>query len=256
MGNRKVLFPTSLILSGLSSIVGMLPFVFVWLIVGNLLNKDFTHAFESINYYAMWAFGTAVGGVLLYFVALTLSHLAAFRVETNMRRESMKKIIRMPLGFFDENTSGRIRKIIDENVSITHGFLAHQVPDLAATILMPLIATVLIFVFDWRLGLACLIPVIFSLGIIISMMGGKGQKFMQEYMNSLEKMNTEAVEYVRGIPVVKIFQQTVYSFKNFHSSILSYRNMVIEYTRLWEKPMSFYVVIIHGFAYILKSASR
>ncbi len=251
MGNRKVLLPGSLLVSALSSLAGMLPYIFIWLIVRELLDVRTAYAQADINSYAWWAVGTAIGGVILYFLALMLSHLAAFRVETNMRREAMKKIVRMPLGFFDTNTSGRVRKIIDDNASVTHSFLAHQMPDLAVTILMPFATLVLIFVFDWRLGLACLIPIISAMLIMNSMMGGKGQKFMKMYMNSLEEMNTEAVEYVRGIPVVKVFQQTVFSFKNFHESIVKYKDMVIKYTRLWEKPMSTYIVIIHGFVYVL-----
>ena len=243
--------PGALLTSAISSLTGMLPYIFIWLIVKKLIEPGTTNAQVDINVYAWWAAGTAIGGVILYFLALTLSHLAAFRVETSMRRVAMERIVRMPLGFFDKNTSGRIRKIIDDNASITHSFLAHQLPDLAGTILMPFAAMILIFVFDWRLGLACLVPIIFAMGIMGSMMGGTGQKFMKMYMNSLEEMNTEAVEYVRGIPVVKVFQQTVFSFKNFHNSIMKYRDMVIKYTKLWEKPMSTYTVVIHGFVYVL-----
>lgn len=164
-----------------------------------------------------------------------------------MRRYAMEKIIRMPLGFFDGNTSGRIRKIIDENATITHSFLAHQLPDLAATIVMPLTALVLVFVFDWRLGLACLIPIVLSLLLMGAMTGERGRHLMKTYMNSLEEMNTEATEYVRGIPVVKVFQQTVFSFKSFHKSIMNYKELVVEFTRMWEKPMSAYVVVINSF---------
>ncbi len=251
MTGRKALLPGALVLSAISTLTGMLPFIFIWLIVRELFTIDTGYAQLRINTYAWWAMGTAIGGVALYFLALTLSHLAAFRVETNMRRQAMQKIVRMPLGFFDKNTSGRIRKIIDDNASITHMFLAHQLPDLAGTILMPLATLVLIFAFDWRLGLACLVPIIIAMILMSLMMGGTGQKFMKSYMNSLEEMNTEAVEYVRGIPVVKVFQQTVFSFKNFHNSIMKYRNMVIKYTRLWEKPMSTYTVVIHGFVFFL-----
>lgn len=250
MGGRKILLPAAVILSGISSLTGILPFIFIWLIVRELLVSP-TGSQVLINTYAWWAMGTAVGGVVLYFLALTLSHFAAFRVEANMRRQAMKKIVQMPLGFFDGNTSGRIRKIIDDNASITHTFLAHQLPDLAGTILVPLTSLVLIFVFDWRLGLACLVPIIAAMAVMGFMMGTQGRYFMEMYMNSLEEMNTEAVEYVRGIPVVKVFQQTIFSFKNFHNSIIKYRDMVYKYTLMWEKPMTTYTVIIHGFVYIL-----
>ena len=163
----------------------------------------------------------------------------------------MRQIVRMPLGFFDINTSGRIRKIIDDNAGVTHSFLAHQLPDLAATFLVPLVAAILIFVFDWILGLACIVPVIIAMLVMGFMMNAEGRQFMKSYMTSLEEMNTEAVEYVRGIPVVKVFQQTIYSFKNFHRCIMNYNKMVFGYTRMWEKPMSLYTVIINGFVFFL-----
>jgi ATP-binding cassette subfamily B protein len=163
----------------------------------------------------------------------------------------MKTILQMPLGFLDKNTSGKIRKIIDENAGITHSFLAHQMPDLAGTIITPIFIIASLFIFDWKLGITCLIPVFFALLLMKMMMGKKGQHFMKLYMDSLEDMNTEAVEYVRGIPVVKVFQQTVYSFKNFHKSIKKYKNYVIEYTHMWENPMSTYIVIINSFVFFL-----
>lgn len=248
MTGRKALLPTALVFSALSSVVGMLPLGFIWLIMRDL----FLHNPQTLMHtYAWWAAGSAIVSVLLYFVALSLSHLAAFRVETVMRGKSMQQIIHMPLGFFDRHTSGEIRKMIDDNASITHSFLAHQLPDLAGTILMPLVSFILIFVFDWRLGLACLVPIVSSMGLMGYMMGARGQTFMHTYMNSLETMNSEAVEYVRGIPVVKVFQQTVFSFKSFYHSILTYKKLVSEYTRMWEKPMSLYTVLINGFAYFL-----
>ena len=251
MGNRKALLPVSMTLSALSALTGMLPYILIWFIVRELLVPGETIVSDNTTTYAWWAVGLAVGSVILYFAALMASHLAAFRVESNLRREAMHKIVHMPLGFFDSNTSGRIRKIIDDNAGITHSFLAHQMPDLAATFLVPLVAAILIFSFDWQLGLACILPVIISMAVMGFMMGTKGRQFMQNYMTALEEMNTEAVEYVRGIPVVKVFQQTIYSFKNFHKSIQNYNKMVFGYTRMWEKPMSFYTVIINGFVFFL-----
>lgn len=251
MGNRKILLPISMFLSALSALAGLLPFILIWLIVRELLSTGGTLVSGNVITYAWWAAGLAVAGVLLYFTALMASHLAAFRVESNLRREAMRRIARMPLGFFDCHTSGRIRKIIDDNASITHTFLAHQMPDLAGAILVPLVAVVLVFWFDWRLGLACIVPIVIAMMTMGYMMGTKGRQFMQSYMNSLEEMNAEAVEYVRGIPVVKVFQQTIYSFKNFHRCIMNYNKMVFGYTHMWEKPMSFYTVVINGFVFFL-----
>ncbi|NPE27839.1 ABC transporter ATP-binding protein [Methanococcoides sp. SA1] len=251
MAERKILLPGALILSAISALISMVPFILIWLIIRELLIFQTESSQELIISYAWWAMLSAIGSTIIYFLALTLSHLAAFRVETNIRRQSMQKIVYLPLGFFDKNTSGSIRKIIDDNASIIHSFLAHQLPDMAVSLFMPLASLVLIFVFDWRLGLACLLPMILSMFFMGQMMGKKGNYFLMSYMNSLEDMNTEAVEYVRGIPVVKVFQQTVYSFKNFHDSILRYKDLVFNYTMLWEKPMSAFTVIIHGFVYVL-----
>ena len=251
IGKRKVLLPEAMLLSALSALAGMLPYILIWLIVRELLEHGEITSSGNVVTYAWWAAGMAVASIVLYFAALMSSHLAAFRVESNLRKEAMRQIVRMPLGFFDINTSGRIRKIIDDNAGVTHSFLAHQLPDLAATFLVPLVAAILIFVFDWILGLACIVPVIIAMLVMGFMMNAEGRQFMKSYMTSLEEMNTEAVEYVRGIPVVKVFQQTIYSFKNFHRCIMNYNKMVFGYTRMWEKPMSLYTVIINGFVFFL-----
>ena len=251
MGKRKVLLPAAMLLSALSALAGMLPYILIWLIVRELLEHGEITSSGNVVTYAWWAAGMAVASIVLYFAALMSSHLAAFRVESNLRKEAMRQIVRMPLGFFDINTSGRIRKIIDDNAGVTHSFLAHQLPDLAATFLVPLVAAILFFVFDWILGLACIVPVIIAMLVMGFMMNAEGRQFMKSYMTSLEEMNTEAVEYVRGIPVVKVFQQTIYSFKNFHRCIMNYNKMVFGYTRMWEKPMSLYTVIINGFVFFL-----
>ena len=251
MGKRKVLLPAAMLLSALSALAGMLPYILIWLIVRELLEYGEITSSGNVVTYAWWAAGMAVASIVLYFAALMSSHLAAFRVESNLRKEAMRQIVRMPLGFFDINTSGRIRKIIDDNAGVTHSFLAHQLPDLAATFLVPLVAVILIFMFDWILGLACIVPVIIAMLVMGFMMNAEGRQFMKSYMTSLEEMNTEAVEYLRGIPVVKVFQQTIYSFKNFHRCIMNYNKMVFGYTRMWEKPMSLYTVIINGFVFFL-----
>lgn len=249
MGRRKALLPVAAVLSALSGLAGLAPYVFIWLTAGELLTYGATSSLAIT--YAWWAAGTAVAGVLLYFGALMCSHLTAFRVESNIRKYAMRRVIGMPLGFFDGNTAGRIRKIIDDNAGITHSFLAHQLPDLAGTVLVPVATAVLIAVFDWRLGLACLIPVFAAMGIMAYTMNTRGREFMKQYMTLLEQMNTEAVEYVRGIPVVKVFQQTVFSFKNFYRTIMLYNKTATHYTRLWERPMTLYTVIINSFAFLL-----
>lgn len=255
MDNRKVLLPLSLVMSALNGIVSLLPYIFVWLIVRTLLEAGGIARNTPVNSYAWAAVAAAITSLLIYFVSLLLSHLAAFRVETNLRRSAMRKIVAMPLGFFDSNTSGRMRKIIDEDASSTHTFLAHILPDLAASIVSPLAVMVLIFIFNRPLGVACLIPLVSAFVLMGYMMDPKRNDFRKLYMDAQERMSTEAVEYVRGIPVVKVFQQTVFSFKRFYDSIITYKNLVTKYTLTWQRPMSLYTTLIHGFAYFLVPAA-
>ncbi len=250
MGKKKFLFPIALTLSALSALFSLLPFVFIWIIAKKLFtiqNLNFT----DISTYAWLTLGSAFLAMLLYFFALMISHLAAFHVEVEMRRWAMKKIISMPLGFFDKNQSGKIRKIIDDNASQTHTFLAHQMPDLAGTIIAPLIILILMFIVDWRMGIISLIPIVLGFVSMLFMMSSVGKVFQKKYMDSLEEMSSEAVEYVRGIPVVKTFGQSVFSFKKFVGSITSYRDMVYAYTLMWRRPMSFYTVIMQGTSFFL-----
>lgn len=242
---KRAFLPASMIMSGISTLTGMLPLIFIWFIARELLAPDIETPAKTVTTYAWWAVGTAVASVILYFFALHLSHIAAFRVEINIRRNTMKKIVLMPLGFFDNNTSGRIRKIIDENASITHTFIAHQLPDLIGSIITPIVIIILLFVFEWQLGIACLIPFAVTV-FIMGIMQQQGKKLMYSYMNSLEDMNNEAVEYVRGIPVVKTFQQTIFSFKSFHNTIMKYKDMVGFYAKIWRRPMSIYTTLVNS----------
>ena len=249
MGSRKPLFPLALILSALSAIAGLVPFLLMWLIVREILSGgDMTNI--RIFDYSIGAVLASVASVLLYFAALACSHMVAFRLEGDLRRFAMKKLMTAPLGFFDKNPTGKLRKIIDDNAAITHTFVAHQMPDISSTILIPIIALVMMFVFDWRLGLATLVPIAYAI-FILSTLGRKGTKFMERYMQSLEEMNSEAVEYVRGIPVVKVFQQTIYSFKNFYKTIETYHQMVTAYSNSWKVPYCIYTTLVNGFVLFL-----
>ena len=249
MGSRKPLFPLALILSALSAIAGLVPFLLMWLIIREILSGgDMTNI--RIFDYSIGAVLASVASVLLYFAALACSHMVAFRLEGDLRRFAMKKLMTAPLGFFDKNPTGKLRKIIDDNAAITHTFVAHQMPDISSTILIPIIALVMMFVFDWRLGLATLVPIAYAI-FILSTLGRKGTKFMERYMQSLEEMNSEAVEYVRGIPVVKVFQQTIYSFKNFYKTIETYHQMVTAYSNSWKVPYCIYTTLVNGFVLFL-----
>ena len=251
MGSRKPFLPISLVLSGLTGLVSLLPFIFVWLIIRQLLVLPEEVAAESVLSLAWWAFGTAALAVLLYFLSLIFSHVTAFRVECSMRRSAVARLMRMPLGYFDTHTTGRIRKIIDEDSSQTHTFIAHLLPDLVGSILSPIGVLVLLFVVDWHLGLVCMIPILMAFATLAVMMNPRQQNFQREYLDAQERMSTEAVEYVRGVPVVKVFQQTVFSFKRFYDSIICYRDLVIKCTLRWRYPMSFYTAVINGIAFFL-----
>ena len=245
-GNHRFLIILSWALSGLSSILSVAPFICIWLIVRDIFHvlPEFDRA-QDIVRYGWLAVSSAIASIVLYFIALLCSHLAAFRVETNMRKFAMHKIIELPLGYFTANASGRLRKIIDDNACLTHAFLAHQLPDLSGAVIMPLAFLAIFFAFDWRLGLVCLLPPLFSLLFLKKMMGGHRAGFMKQYLDALEDLNTTAVEYVRGIPVVKVFQQTVYSFKNFHSSILKYRDFASRFALSCRIPMVGFTVAIN-----------
>ena len=247
--NRHWLTVLGMILAGISTVLSMIPFVCIWFVVrdmiGALVQGDITLASDS-TVYAWWAAGFAVLSILLYFIALCCSHLAAFRTATNMKKAAMHHIVTLPLGYFSANASGRLRKIIDDNAGLTENFLAHQLPDLTGAVVMPIAVLVLIFVFDWRLGICCLVPLAIGMSCMKQMMGGDNANFMEGYMSALETMNKEAVEYIRGIPVVKVFQQTVYSFKNFHVAIEEYEKYASGYALKCRLPLTGFNVALNG----------
>lgn len=248
-GNRHWLTILGMILAGLSTVLSMFPFICIWFVVRDLLNAlvagDISLATHS-GTYAWCAVGFSVLSILLYFLALCCSHLAAFRTATNMRKAAMHHIVKLPLGYFNKNASGRLRKIIDDNAGLTEEFLAHQLPDLTGAVVMPVAVIVLIFTFDWRLGICCLVPLAISFFFMKQMMGGDNAGFMEGYMAALESMNKEAVEYIRGIPVVKVFQQTVFSFKNFHKAIEEYKKYASGYALKCRIPLTGFNVALNG----------
>ena len=251
MGGRRVLLPCSVGLSAVNGLLSLVPFIFLWLVVRTLFADGDALSGTRVWNYAIAALAVSVLNVLLYFASLMLSHLAAFRIETNMRRRAMERLMHVPLGFFDTQNTGRMRKIIDEDSGQTHTFVAHLLPDVAGSLVAPIGVIVLLLTVDWQLGLASMIPLVGAFGIMGYMMSPGKNRFQRMYLDAQEKMSAEAVEYVRGIPVVKVFQQTVFSFKRFHDSIISYRDLVIRYTLQWRTPMSAYTVAINAFAFVL-----
>lgn len=248
-GNRHWLTIMGMILAGISTVLSMIPFICIWFVVRDMVNAmmqgDISLAAHSSTY-AWWAVGFSVLSIILYFVALCCSHLAAFRTATNMKKTAIHHIVTLPLGYFSQNASGRLRKVIDDNAGLTENFLAHQLPDLTGVVVMPVAVLVMIFIFDWRLGLCCLVPLIISVFFLKQMMGGDNSGFMEGYMTALENMNKEAVEYIRGIPVVKVFQQTVYSFENFHASIEEYEKYASGYAIKCRIPLTGFNVALNG----------
>lgn len=251
MGKKKVLLPLSLVLSGISAVLNILPFVLVWYITRDILSAPQSIDVSNVSFYAWLAFASAIGGIIVYFFALMSSHLAAFRVEVGMQKVGMEKILSMSLGFFDQHSSGKIRKIVNDGAGTTHTFLAHQLPDMAGSVVSPIILLALIFIIEWRMGLASLVPIILGFVTMKFMTSTEGKKFQKMYYDSLEEMSSESVEYIRGIPVVKTFGQSIFSFKRFYDSIIKYKEMVYAYTLLWRKPMSFYTVIMQSTAFFL-----
>ena len=246
-GRRRVLTYLSWVLSAVSALTALVPFIFVWLIVREVIeaNGNFAAVQGSLSVYGWWAVGSALISMLVYFAALMCSHVAAFRVAGNMRKRAMRHIGALPVGFMNSLGSGRVRRIVNESSGATETYLAHQLPDMVGAFATPAGMIVLLFVFDWRLGLLSLIPTVLGFIIMSKMTGKDMARKMKEYQSALENMNNEAVEYVRGVPVVKTFGQTVFSFKRFKGSIDSYHTWVVAYTKSLMWPMVAFTTAIN-----------
>lgn len=251
-GNYKYLTIVGMFLSALSAICLLVPFVYIWDVVNALLAvaPDFTKA-QNLDVYAINAFTFAVLGIILNFFGLMGTHLSTFKNEKNMKDAAIKHLLKLPLGYFSNHTSGGLRKIIDYSTAKTEIFLAHQLFDLTGAIVTPIIFLILLFSFDWRLGLICLIPIILCFVFMYPMFSKESRNSMEKYEKYLEEMNGEAVEYVRGIPVTKAFQQSIYSFKNFINAIKNYGKFSAEYSMSTHIPMTAFTVSINGFFALL-----
>ena len=255
-GSYRYLTYASWILSAISALIALVPYYFIWQVMREVLEvaPDFSRA-QNLTYNGWMAVMFAVIAVLVYIAGLMCSHLGAFRIATNLRLQSMNHIVKLPLGFAEHFGSGKLRKIVNESSSATETYLAHQLPDRANAIATPCGLLVLLFVFDWRLGLLSLVPVVLGFLIMMTMTGKQMQEKMKEYQNALDDMSNEAVEYVRGIPVVKTFGQTIFSFKKFKDSIDRYKVWVIAYTKQLRTPMMFYTAAINGvFVFLIAGA--
>lgn len=254
--NSKYLTIASWVLATVSAFIALVPFYYIWRLIKEVIrvSPDFDRA-QNLSAYGWCAVGSAVLAMLIYMGGLICSHLAAFHVQATMRSRLMRHIMSLPLGSMDEDGSGKVRKIINESSAATETYLAHQLPDKCVATATPIGLVVLLLVFDWRLGLLSLIPVVLGFAIMSTMMGANMKKKMEEYQNALEEMSSEAVEYVRGIPVVKTFGQSVFSFKRFRDSIKKYEKWTIAYTKDLRVPMMGLTTAINSVFAILIAAT-
>lgn len=246
-GKHKYLTILSLIFSFISAILLLMPFIWIWKVVEVLLKTypDYSQAAEAAQY-GWYALISAVSGILIYVISLLCSHLAAFRIAANMRKKAMHHVMSLPLGYFSKVGSGKLRKIIDESAASTETYLAHQLPDMVQLITTVGAVLICLFIFDWKFAIASLIPCILAFSNMMKMIGKGLQESMKNYMDALEDMSNEAVEYVRGIPVVKTFQQTVYSFDRFYKSIKNYEKFALGYTDQMRFPMTLFTTFINS----------
>ena len=252
-GNYKYLTIASWILTAVSALIALLPFYDIWRIMQEvvLAAPDYSKA-QNLSVLGWRAVGFALLSMFIYICGLLCSHIAAFHVQANMRSILMRHILTLPMGFMDSEGSGKIRKIVNESTAATETYLAHQLPDKAGAVATPVGLLLLLVVFDWKLGLLSLVPVVFAFLIMGAMTGQRMKIKMEEYQNALEEMSSEAVEYVRGIPVVKTFGQSVFSFKKFKATIDEYEKWVISYTKDLRLPMMFYTAAVNGvFAFLI-----
>ena len=252
-GNYRYFTYASWVLSAVSALMALIPFLYIWMILRDVLNAAPNYA-QAVNIprYGWMAVLFAVLSYLIYIAALMCSHLSAFRVATNLRLEVSEHLATLPLGFTETFGSGKLRKIIHESTGAAETFLAHQLPDKYNAMATPIGLLVLLLVFDWRLGLLSLVPVALGFVIMSAMTGRRMADKMRQYGNALESMSNEAVEYVRGIPVVKTFGQSVFSFKKFKATIDEYEKWVIAYTKELRMPMMLYTAAINGvFAFLI-----
>lgn len=255
-GRHRILTYLSWVLSSASALLALVPFWYIWRIIHDILevSPDFSKAGNVVSY-GWSAVLFAVISIIVYIAALMCSHLSAFRIASNIRKALMRHIAALPLGITEKYGSGKLRRIVNDSSSAAETYLAHRLPDKAGAITTPIGLLFLLLVFDWRLGLLSLVPVVLGFMIMTKMTGASMEQKMKEYQNSLSDMSNEAVEYVRGIPVVKTFGQTVFSFKRFKASIDNYEKWVIAYTKALRLPMMFYTTAINGvFAFLIAGA--
>ena len=251
-GGHKHLITLGRILAAISAVMTLIPYYLMWKIIRVAVNGE---NLGSITTYAIVAVALIVGALIVYIVALLCTHISAFRVQANMRSSLMRRIITLPLGVFDEDGTGKIRRIVNDSTAATETYIAHTLADKTVAAITPVGLLVLVFAFNWKIGLICMIPAIIGFCCMMSMMGKNMQQKMKEYQDALETMSSEATEYVRGVPVVKTFGQTVHSFKRFKDCIDGYGKWTTEYTLMLRFPMMGFMTCINAIFVFLVIAS-
>ena len=250
-GSRKKLAVLGCVLAGVNGVFVVMPLVCVWFVLRDLVAvAPNWSAAEGLAFWGWLAFAFSAAGLFVYFAALMCTHLAAFRTAANMRKQALGHLACVPLGYFDSHASGHLRRVVDGCAGQTEDVLAHKLPDFVGSLVTPVAFVAVMFAFDWVMGLVCLVPIAVSALMMWWMMGRQakndGMPFMMLYQDALNRMNKAAVEYVRGIPVVKVFQQTVHSFRAFSEAIMSYRDMAYQYSKSCQRPQVVQLVAING----------
>ena len=258
-GSSKGLLPLSLVLSALSALVSFVPYIMVFFVMRDVISA--VAAKEAVNAaalarYGLWAVGAATAGFVLYYAALMLSHATAFTIQQNLSIRMAEALADLPIGWHITHVSGKVRKVFEKNVNQLETLIAHNMPDTAQNMVSPFAILALTLVFDWRLGLISLLPLVLAFVLqAVLMRISTNSGFMQKYEDALEQMNNAGTEYVRGISVIKTFNQSVYYFKNFYTSIMNYKEFVLQYSMSWENGYSIFLSLIKlGFVFLLPAA--
>ena len=258
-GSSKGLLPLSLVLSALSALVSFVPYIMVFFVMRDVISavaaKEAVNA-AALTRYGLWAVGAAAAGFVLYYAALMLSHATAFTIQQNLSIRMAEALADLPIGWHITHVSGKVRKVFEKNVNQLETLIAHNMPDTAQNMVSPFAILALTLVFDWRLGLISLLPLVLAFVLQAALMRiSTNSGFMQKYEDALEQMNNAGTEYVRGISVIKTFNQSVYYFKNFYTSIMNYKEFVLQYSMSWENGYSIFLSLIKlGFVFLLPTA--
>ena len=258
-GSSKGLLPLSLVLSALSALVSFVPYIMVFFVMRDVISavaaKEAVNA-AALTRYGLWAVGSAAAGFVLYYAALMLSHATAFTIQQNLSILMTEALADLPIGWHITHVSGKVRKVFEKNVNQLETLIAHNMPDTAQNMVSPFAIVALTLVFDWRLGLISLLPLVLAFVLQAALMRiSTNSGFMQKYEDALEQMNNAGTEYVRGISVIKTFNQSVYYFKNFYTSIMNYKEFVLQYSMSWENGYSIFLSLIKlGFVFLLPAA--